>query len=255
MTPAKSIRRRILFQRACYVVSMHIRLALVGDYSDRVIAHRAIPVALQQVAARNPSMSLGFDWLHTSLLRSVEGYHGIWCVPASPYANEAAAIDAIRWARQNGVPFLGTCGGFQHAVLEFARHVLGLTDAKHAETAESGECLVISRLSCSLVEVEENVTALPGTRLAALYGPAPVRFGYHCSFGLNSAFQRDLQAAGLRVTARDADGEARAIELDGHPFFVGTLFQPERAALRAEDVPLAAAFVEAAASFARTSSV
>ena len=97
--------------------------------------------------------------------------------------------------------------------------------------------------------------ALPGTRLAALYGPAPVRFGYHCSFGLNSAFQRDLEAAGLRVTARDADGEARAIELDGHPFFVGTLFQPERAALRGEDVPLAAAFVEAAASFARTSSV
>jgi len=59
----------------------------------------------------------------------------IWCVPGSPYANESAVIGAIRWARESGIPFLGTCGGFQHAVLEFARNVMGLSAAEHAATA------------------------------------------------------------------------------------------------------------------------
>lgn len=230
---------------------MQVRIALIGDYNPVVIAHQAIPVALN-LAARNHSAQVDFDWKHTSSLDSITGYHGVWCVPASPWADESAAIRAIRWARENGTPFLGTCGGFQHAVLEFARNVIGLSNASHAETSANGDCLVISRLSCSLVEVEQAVFAIPGTRLADLCGTEPIRAGYHCNFGLNPAFERDLEAAGMRVSARDASGEPRAIELSrDHPFFLGTLFQPERLALKDENSLVIDAFVNAALGHAR----
>ena len=230
---------------------MPVRIALVGDYNASAVAHRAIPEALAIAAAR-ASAQLEFDWKPTSTIGVLGGYHGIWCVPASPYASEAAAISAIRWARENSVPFLGTCGGFQHAVVEFARDVMGLPGAEHAETAPSAECLVISRLSCSLVEVEQPVFAVPGTRLANLCGLNEIHAGYHCSFGLNRKFERDLESAGMRISARDAAGEPRAIELPGHPFFVGTLFQPERKALKGENSPIISAFVAAAKAHAES---
>ncbi|HEV3331156.1 MAG TPA: CTP synthase [Bryobacteraceae bacterium] len=231
---------------------MQVRLALVGDYDANVIAHRAIPEALKLAAAHITPSQLKFDWKHTSAIGSLEGYHGVWCVPASPYASEAAAIGAIRWARENGIPFLGTCGGFQHAVLEFARNVMGLSDAAHAETANGADCLVISRLSCSLVEVEQPVFATPGTRLAEIYGSGEIHAGYHCNFGLNPKFEQALERAGMRVAARDANGEPRAVELSSHPFFVGTLFQPERLALKGENSPVVDAFVKAAAVCAQS---
>jgi CTP synthase (UTP-ammonia lyase) len=179
---------------------MRIRVALIGDYNAEVVAHRAIPLAL------NHAGSLEFDWKHTARIGSLDGYHGVWCVPASPYASEAGAIGAIRWARENSVPFLGTCGGFQHAVLEFARNVLGLREATHAETTEGGDCVVIERLSCPLVEVERLVFAVPGTRLAEIYGSSEIKAGYHCNFGLNPRFERALEQAGMRVAGRDAEG-------------------------------------------------
>jgi CTP synthase (UTP-ammonia lyase) len=229
---------------------MQVRIALVGDYDPNVIAHQAIPIALERAAAKICPKRLTFDWKHTSTLGPLDGYDGLWCVPASPYASEGAAVNAIRWAREGKVPFLGTCGGFQHAVLEFARNVLGLSSAEHAETAEGGDCLVISRLSCSLVEVKQHVFAVPGSKISKLCGTGEIRVGYHCNFGFNARFEKDFQSAGLRVAARDAAGEVRAMELMDHPFFIGTLFQPERLALKNENSPLVDAFVKAAAAFA-----
>ena len=91
--------------------------------------------------------------------------------------------------------------------------------------------------------------AEPGTILSALYGAQAIPATYHCSFGLNPHFEKQLVAAGLQVSARDADGEVRAIQLKGHPFFVGTLFQPERLALKGVNSPIIDAFVQAAATY------
>jgi CTP synthase (UTP-ammonia lyase) len=70
--------------------------------------------------------------------------------------------------------------------------------------------------------------------------------GYRCRYGLNPAFRHALTAGPLRVAAEDEAGDVRAVELEGHPFFVATLFQPERAALRGEVPPIVSAFVRAA---------
>jgi CTP synthase (UTP-ammonia lyase) len=113
-----------------------IRLALVGDHDLTVPAHQAIPVALG-LSGERPGVSVDPVWTHTSTLgpdvaQQLAGFTGIWCVPASPYANADGALAAIRFAREGGRPFLGTCGGFQHALLEYTRNILGHAQADHA---------------------------------------------------------------------------------------------------------------------------
>lgn len=230
-----------------------VTVGLIGDFNPTVSAHQAIPLALQR-AADALHIEVDFEWVATDEITSVARvarFDGLWCVPASPYRSMDGALLAIRHARESGAPFLGTCGGFQHAIVEYARNMLGWADAEHAETAaatgaDTGRA-VISPLACALVEAVGSVRLLPGTRIASTYGANQTSEGYRCRYGLNPEFQAALMAGPLRAAADDETGEVRAVELDGHPFFVATLFQPERAALKGEAVPLAVAFVHVCA--------
>jgi CTP synthase (UTP-ammonia lyase) len=225
-------------------------IALIGDYDANVPAHQAIPLALGLAGARVGTPTR-FEWIPTDEIDDttrLAAFDGVWCVPASPYRSMDGALTAIRFARESGRPFLGTCGGFQHAVIEYARNVLGWADAEHGETAPNAERLVITPLACSLVEVADTVTLRPDTRIAKAYGRSEIVEGYRCRYGLNAEFLAQLTSRDLRVAAADRDGDVRALELESHPFFVATLFQPERAALRGECPPLAAAFVRACAA-------
>ncbi|MEO8152657.1 MAG: CTP synthase [Rhizobacter sp.] len=222
-------------------------IGLVGDYNPAVPAHQAIPMALQ-LAANALAVDIDHEWVPTEEitdLSRVASYDGLWCVPASPYRSMDGALCAIAFAREHLRPFLGTCGGFQHAVIEYARHVLGWADAEHAETAPDARRAVITPLACSLVEASGVVSFRPGSRVAAAYGVSEAVEGYHCSYGLDAEFRAELVSGALRVTGEDEDGEVRVIELDDHPFFVAALFQPERAALRGRLPPLVSAFVRA----------
>jgi len=231
---------------------MSARLALVGDYSETVVAHRAIPRALA-LAAADVGGPLDWEWIRTRDVApraaNLAPFAAVWLVPASPYENTAGALDAVRFARETRRPFLGTCGGFQHALIEYARHVAGLAGAEHAETSPHAPTLVITPLACPLVEQTGAIRFTPGSRLAAAYGAATATEGYHCNYGFNPAHRATLERAGLRFTASDAGGEIRGAELPAelHPFFVGTLFQPERAALAGKVPPLVRAFVAAIA--------
>jgi CTP synthase (UTP-ammonia lyase) len=228
-------------------MSEEIRIGLIGDRDDTVPAHVAIPRALA-IASGILKCTVDFEWVPTEEIRGDErlvGYDGIWCVPASPYRNTDGALCAIKWAREQGHPFLGTCGGFQHAILEYTRSVVGWPDAGHGETSPNAARAVISPLACALEEKTELVRFRAGSRIAAAYGRLEATEGYRCRYGVNPAFQSELFSGRLRVTAKDAAGEVRAVELEGHPFFVATLFQPERAALENRLPPLVAAFVTA----------
>ena len=81
---------------------------------------------------------------------------------------------AIRFARESGIPLLGTCGGFQHLVIEYARNVLGFQDAEHAEYNPDASRLMISKLPCSLVDQILPIAISPGSLAASLYGAARV---------------------------------------------------------------------------------
>lgn len=224
------------------------RVALIGDYNPAVIAHQAVPEALRLAGLQTGDDVEGV-WLYTASIvdpaARLRDFAGIWCVPASPYASPDGAVEAIRYAREQGRTFLGTCAGFQHALLEYARNVCGLREAAHAEDNPEADCRVISPLSCSLVEKSGEILMMEGTQLYQAYGKARITEGYHCNYGLNREYELLLFGGSLRPTAHDLSGEVRAVELAGHPFFVATLFQPERAALRGEVPPVVASFVAA----------
>jgi CTP synthase (UTP-ammonia lyase) len=184
----------------------------------------------------------------------LEPYAGVWCVPGGPYDNAAGVIEAIRFARLRKRPFLGTCAGFQHALLEYAQAVWGI-DAMHAETSPDAEDPVIAPLICRLVEVRGGLRFEPRSRLRDIYRRASASEEYHCSYGFNPLYLDRLHDGPLKVAARDDEGSVRAVELDEHPFFIGTPFQPERAALRDQTPPLVRAFVDAVVETQRELSV
>lgn len=224
-----------------------LRIALVGDYNASVTAHQAIPLAIDDAAAVLELIA-DYDWLASTEINSAEdlvGYDAIWVVPGSPYQNTDGALTAIRYARENSIPFLGTCGGFQHAIVEYARNVLGWHDAAHAETDTEGR-MVIMPLTCSLVEKTDAIELRANTLIAKAYSQPIVTEGYHCNYGIADAFARELESGDLRVTGWDDNGDIRAVELVTHPFFVATLFQHERGALAGKPVPLVQAMLRAA---------
>ncbi len=227
-----------------------VRIALVGDYNPKGKAHQGAPTALT-LAAEGCGVALEYEWVHTSTLqpdpsKQLAAFHGLWCVPGSPYANGAGVITTIRMARETGRPFLGTCGGFQHAMLECAETLWGVESPANAEIDPHAADPVIAPLSCSLVEKHGDIFFVAGSRLAGFYGVPSAVEGYHCNYGLSAKYARRLESGPLRVSARDAAGDVRAVELDGHPFFFGTLFQPERSGLDRRQHPLITAFVAAA---------
>lgn len=130
--------------------------------------------------------------------------------------------------------------------IEFARDVLGYRDAEHAETSPEAERLVIEPLACSLVGQQELVRFEPGSRAAAVHDVPEAVESFYCNYGLNPAYGGLLERHGLRTTGRGPDGEARILELDGHPFLVGTLYLPQARSRPGAPHPLVAAFVAAA---------
>jgi CTP synthase (UTP-ammonia lyase) len=233
-----------------------VSIAIVGDRDPAAETHLATEASLDHAAA-----ALGLDlfhrWVPTRLLAESAGRElardgGVWIAPGSPYASMDGALAAIRLAREEGVPLLGTCGGFQHVVIEYARNVLGFEDAQHAEYDPYASTLFVTPLSCSLAGRRMSVNLEPGSRAAVAYGATAAEERYHCGFGLNPQHQALLHARGLRVVAVDAGGEARVLEIPAHPFFVATLFVPQTSSAPECPHPLVVAFARAAAAHALT---
>ena len=228
----------------------NLRIALIGDQSPDVKAHTAIPKALA-LAASATHCEVEETWLATTeLANGVNGrlqeFDGIWCVPGSPYASMDGALNAIRFARENNVPFLGTCGGSQHALIEFVRNVLGKTEADHAESNPNAKLPLIAPLPCALREVEAKIQLQSSSRARVTYGRSEISEPFNCGFGLNPEHEQLFRNTQLQITGTGDDGSARVVELHDHPFFIATLFQPERSAFNGVSHPLIVAFLKAA---------
>jgi CTP synthase (UTP-ammonia lyase) len=226
------------------------RLAIVGDYDSTMHTHLAIDDALRHVRELREH-ALEWSWIGTSTLASnavapLALVDAVWLAPGSPYASLDGALAAVRFARERGIPFLGVCGGFQHAIIEFARDVAGLHDADHAESSPNATTPVISALTCSLVGKSAPIFLDPTSRTASIYGRWRVVEGYHCSYGVNPRYREVIERAGLRIIGEDDRGDVRVVELPGHPFFIATLFQPQLASSAGAPAPLVRALVDAA---------
>ncbi|GAA4258723.1 CTP synthase C-terminal region-related (seleno)protein [Dactylosporangium darangshiense] len=225
------------------------RVALVGDRSAHVRSHTRIPGLIDALRERH-GLALDAYWIPTEEVAGTEltGFDGIWLVPGSPYRDEGGALAAVRAAREHGIAFLGTCGGFQHLMLEIARDLCGLPNVTHAENDPDGGDALIVPLACSLVGHEGAVLLTRGSLAERIFGVERSVERYQCSYGLDHAYLPALEAHGLRFTGHDDSGEVRIAELDGHPFMLGTLFQPELAGDGTYCHPVIRAFATAAVS-------
>jgi CTP synthase (UTP-ammonia lyase) len=222
------------------------RIALLGEYMPTFPPHVATTVAL-----KHSSDALGVDiaatWLSTATISDdlFDNFDAIWVAPGSPYKSLTRTLAAIRHARENDIPCFGTCGGFQHMLLEYARNVLGFQDAQHAEYDPSASNLFISALACSLAGRRMQLRFVPGSRVADIYGRESAEEDYYCNFGVNPDKVSLLRRSALAISGADAEGEIRVFELPDHPFFLATLFVPQLRSTATNPHPLVTAFVQA----------
>lgn len=231
-------------------MTQSVALALIGEYTPSFVPHRKTDEALDHVKSAL-DIHLDARWISTAdLVEDTEGklarFDAIWIAPGSPYKALKGALSAIRYAREGGIPMLGTCGGCQHMVIEFARNVLGFRDAEHAEYDPYASTLFIAPLSCSLVGQAMSVFVEPGNLVAEIYGNTRVQEQYYCNFGINPAYQQKLHDGGFRVVGKDADGEARILLAPAHPFYMATLFVPQLTSTMQQPHPIIVAFLQAA---------
>ena len=215
-------------------------IGLLGD--DR--GHRSHQELNALVPQLQAQFGVAASWVPTDSDVDVTAFDGIWLVPGSPYADDAAVIDALRTVRTSGIPFLGTCGGMQYAVLEYLRNELG-RDATHAESdGERGDNAVVA-LTCSLYGKEAVVTPVDGSRFAS-WVSRPFSGMHFCNYAPSAESVAVLQEAGVVVGATGEDAGAEVLEWPDHPFYVASMFQPHIGALAGGPVhPLVAAFVGA----------
>jgi CTP synthase (UTP-ammonia lyase) len=235
------------------------RIAVIGDYNSEKPSHPATSASIEH-AANALGSSVTYDWISTISLAADEpdhllsGYDGIWCAPGSPYPSLEGALRGIQYARESSIPFFGTCGGCQHALLEYGRNVLKIAAAQHLEYDDAGGTAFITPTVCVVPGADAHgprlagglsVLLQEGSRLRSIYGRDGTEEQYRCSFELNPAYVETVERGGLRIAARDEDGSLRAIEIDSHPWFVATLFMPQLSSTAEEPHPLVVSFVDA----------
>jgi len=204
----------------------------MGDFDASNATHVATNEALDH-AAKYLNVLLTYEWVYTDRIEpefaTISGaYHGLLIAPGSPYKSMSGVLKIIQYARTNKIPVLGTCGGFQHMVIEFARNVLGIQDAEHAETNPYASQLVINPLTCSLKGQQLDIEIIKKPSLAySIFNADSITENYYCNFGLNPEYQQQIDKAGFTITGSDKHKEARILELLHHPFYLATLFVPQ----------------------------
>jgi CTP synthase (UTP-ammonia lyase) len=249
-------------------VSNAVRIGILGDFNPEFPSHHATTDALQH-AARKLNSKVESEWIPTPSLTTagaekvLESFDGLWAAPGSPYKSFAGMLKGIGFARRRDWPFLGTCAGFQYALIEFARNVLGIVDADSAENNSGSKNIVIYPVACAVPDRKGNAPKLsgtmpeirlrPGSYLQSFYGKEKeiVSEEFFCNFEVNPEYEWATMEAGFPVVARGAQGEIRAIESPTHRFFIATLFQPQLSSTEKTPHPVVLAFVQAAADWGR----
>ncbi len=226
---------------------MNKSVALIGEYTPTFQPHISTVSAIEHSRSLLNSEIEG-KWVSTEDIDEhlFQRFSAIWVAPGSPYKNMEKTLWAISYARENRIPCFGTCGGFQHLVIEYARNVLGFKDAQHAEYDPYSSDLFISQLACSLAGREMPLTFEPNSRVAQIYDAVCATEQYYCNFGVNPKVVPILKSGDLKITGSDDEGEIRVVELPNHPFFIGTLFVPQTRSTSENPHPLVTEFLRAA---------
>ena len=222
-------------------------LVLIGERNIARRGHQGIEKSLE-LYQRTTGEKIQCTWIRTDSISSTNlsklfsGATGAWCVPGSPYASTAGALHAIRYARENQLAFLGTCGGFQHALMEYCTNVLNRS-AGHQEMEANAQDPLIVKLSCPLIEAQATVHATAGSAYEKIIKSESSVEEFHCSYGVAPTFEPLFAESEIEFIARDEANQVRVFRHKHRAFFVGSLFQPERRALHGTLHPLVHSFL------------
>ena len=126
---------------------------------------------------------------------------------------------------------------------------MDIDDAEHEEISPNAQTLLISKLSCSLVNKYQTITIQPESLLSQIYGQHEVTERFVCNYGLNPKFKEAIERKSLKITGIDQEGQVRAIEDSDHPFYIGTLYQPQLSSHPDRPHPLIVAYIRATLNY------
>ena len=261
ITPWREIVRRLLQPKH------RVRVGVVGKYIELQDAYKSVYESITHGGIANETavevVRIDAEDLETKGTASLEGLDGI-LVPGG-FGNRGieGKIIAARFARERKVPYYGLCLGMQITVIEFARHVLGLTDAHSTEFAPETKNPVIHLMESQKSVVTKGGTMrlgsydcalTPGSKSRAAYGRDLIQERHRHRFEYNDAYRARLETAGLLVGGTNPQsGLVEIVEVQDHPFMVGVQYHPEFKSKPNHAHPLFAAFVKAAVEKSRRS--
>lgn len=238
-----------------------IEIGLIGKYVELKDSYKSIAEAFIHAGAQN-ECKVKLRWIHSEsyhsdeMLEQLQGLQGILVAPGFGDRGFEGKLRAVRYAREEGIPFLGICLGMQAAVIEYARNVLGFEDANSTEMDPDTSHPVID-----LMDEQKSVTEKGGTmRLGAydcelteeskayhVYKRKKISERHRHRFELNNNFLEQLESAGMKASGTNpASGLAEIVEIPDHPWFVGVQFHPEYKSTVVNPHPLFVHFVKAA---------
>ena len=246
-----------------------ITIGLIGKYVELQDSYKSILEAFIHAGAEN-EVKVNIESVHSEYLNEdniklkLAHLDGVLVAPGFGERGIEGKIDAVRYVRENKVPFFGICLGMQMAVIEFSRNVLGIKDADSTEMNPSTKNPVID-----LMEDQKNITDKGGTmRLGAwacdlklgsavrdIYKAERIKERHRHRYEFNSKYKAQMEAAGLLATGINPDtGLVEIVELPSHPWFIGVQYHPEYKSTVANPHPLFVAFVKAALNFKKKKS-
>ena len=239
-----------------------VLIAVVGKYTELVDSYKSIQQALIHGGIAN-DVGVTIEWISSERLEGgenfsgLEGYHGILVPGGFGPRGVEGMLEAIRWAREEEVPFFGICLGLQCAVIEFARNVAGL-EYSHSFEFDTGSlhpviCLMDSQIRVTTKGGTMRLGAYPaivapGSMAAGIYGTQEISERHRHRYEFNNDYREPFEKHGMVFSGLSPDGKlVEMIELPGHPWFLGCQFHPELKSRPTRPHPLFASFVRAAA--------
>ena len=237
-----------------------VNIALVGKYVELPDAYKSINEAFIHAGASN-ECKVKVSYVHSEMLtidnaaKKWAGFDGVLVAPGFGHRGIEGKLEAIRYVRENNIPFFGICLGMQCSVIEFARNVCGMTGAFSTEMDANTPSPVID-----LMDGQKDLTQKGGTmRLGAYdcklekdskaykaYGKSLISERHRHRYEFNDQYKKQIEDAGMRITGTNPQtGLAEIVEIPTHPFFVGVQFHPELKSTVATPHPLFVKFVKA----------
>lgn len=241
-----------------------VTIGLVGKYVELQDAYKSINEALFQAATYNDH-KLNLIYIHSEKLNDgnveekLSGMDGVIIAPGFGHRGIDGKFVALKWCREHDVPTFGICLGMQCMVIEFARDVLGLTEANSTEMEPNTPHNVID-----LMEEQKSVTAkggtmrlgaydcvlAPGSRAAQAYGTTEVKERHRHRFEFNNDYRERFEEAGMKCVGENPDTHlVEVVELPAHRWFIGTQYHPEYSSTVLSPNPIFLDFIKAAIAY------